>query len=69
MTIIFGIIFFVGWLISSFYLFDKLLIAVDEGDKHQMWGQVVMLTLDAMLSVYLFNLFRMMFSPVYYWYY
>lgn len=68
MTIIFGIIFFVSWAVSSYYIYELILTAVDYGNKHQMWIQVAMLTADAMLTVFLFNMFRMMFAPVYYGY-
>lgn len=69
MTIIFGIIFFVGWAFGAFVVARHILDAVDEGDKVKMWLEVAMLTLGTMFFIFMFNFFRALFVPAYYWYY
>lgn len=68
MTIIFGIIFFVGWAFGALVVTEFILHAIDEGDKTKMWFQVAILTIGTMSFIWLFNFFRAIFSPVYYWY-
>ncbi|GAB1611536.1 hypothetical protein HB162lentus_01800 [Mammaliicoccus lentus] len=69
MTIIFGIIFFVGWAFGALVVAGHILDAIDEGDKVKMWLEVAMLTLGTMVFIFLFNFFRALFVPTYYWYY